>query len=303
MSGSGDPGACQSCHGSGHSPQRDLFAGVGARGVPNMPSVMFSTGVTCQGCHNRGFLAVNASVEPEGPLHPSAGAVACMSCHGPSYEKIYDGWKQGVDQRVNALRAQLDQTAGAMGVEPPPAFEDARWNFQLVRRGRGVHNVNYAFAVLDKSWEQMNAARAAKGMGALSKPWSTVGGGACLSCHMNMEAQVGEFRGHQFPHKPHLTTAKLDCSKCHRPHAERAPGEVVRFGAEGCMGCHHTGTTPSQDACFKCHRDVTQRTLPSYRGEFSHKQHLEIGAECANCHKTASGDPRSSRAACQECHE
>jgi hypothetical protein len=234
---------------------------------------------------------------------PSAGAVACMSCHGPSYESIYDGWKKGVDQRVAALRSQLDATAGAMGVEAPQAWEDARWNFQLVSRGRGVHNVSYSYAVLQKSWEQMNEARKSRGLSALERPWATVGTGPCLTCHMNMENQVGTFHDRPFPHRPHLTTAALDCAKCHRTHAERAPGEIVRFGAEGCMSCHHRDSRVDKETCGKCHGDMTARTFPSYRGEFSHKQHLEVGIECANCHKTATGDPRSSRAACQECHE
>jgi predicted CXXCH cytochrome family protein len=300
---SGDPGACQSCHGSGHSPQQDLFAGVGGRGVPNMPSVMYSTGVTCQACHDPSFLTRAAASGPEGPLTPPAGAVACMSCHGPTYEGIYDAWKRGVDQRTEALRRELDATAAAMGVEAPQSWEDARWNFQLVSRGHGVHNVNYAYVLLEKSWEQMNAARQAKGLGLLERPWSTVGAGPCQSCHMDMEKQSGTFRGHPFPHGPHLVTAKLGCDSCHRPHAERAPGEIVRFGPEGCMSCHHRAPQVSKDVCGRCHGDVTARTFPSYRGEFSHKQHLEVGVECKDCHSTAAGDPRTQRKACQQCHE
>src|SRR5512134_2258741 len=79
--------ACQSCHGSGHSPQQDLYTGIGGRGVPRMPSPMFSAGVTCQGCHNP-ELAVSgtrdaqvASAGPAGTHTVRANAVSCMSCH------------------------------------------------------------------------------------------------------------------------------------------------------------------------------------------------------------------------------
>ena len=50
-----------------------------------------------------------------------------------------------------------------------------------------------------------------------------------------------------------------------------------------------------------CHGDVTQRTVTSFRGEFSHKSHLEQGLECGTCH-TSGTDPRPAKATCQQCH-
>ncbi|MEK7330764.1 MAG: cytochrome c3 family protein, partial [Candidatus Eisenbacteria bacterium] len=44
--------ACASCHGSGHTPQQDLYAGIGGRGLPRTPGPMYLAGVTCEGCHN-----------------------------------------------------------------------------------------------------------------------------------------------------------------------------------------------------------------------------------------------------------
>jgi nitrate/TMAO reductase-like tetraheme cytochrome c subunit len=63
---------CETCHGGGHSPQRSLYAGIGGRGVPPMPDVMYQAGVRCEGCH----------LQHEGPTRVG-GDVACMSCHGP----------------------------------------------------------------------------------------------------------------------------------------------------------------------------------------------------------------------------
>jgi hypothetical protein len=299
-------GDCRACHGSGHSPQQDLYAGIGGHGVPRMPSVMFAAGVTCQGCHNPAFTVQPAGFEPSGPVTTRASAVSCMSCHGPSYGKIYDAWKSSVDARVTALKGQLQASAGSMGFEPPPAWEDARANFMLVERGRGVHNVNFAYALLDKSFEQMNEARKAKGLGALSRPWKTLPGGSstCLNCHAGIEDQKGTFEGQAYAHEPHLSRAGLGCETCHRPHAERAPGEVVRFGADGCRDCHHKAIQQaSQPLCGKCHGDVTKRTYTSFRGEFSHAQHLETGLECKSCHTLSGGDVRPQRTACKDCHE
>lgn len=302
---------CQTCHGSGHSPQQDLYTGIGGRGVPRMPSPMFSAGVTCQGCHNAEFStpAAAASAAAAGPLGTHtvrASAVSCMSCHGPEYARIYESWKAALAPRTSALRAQLDQTAPTMGVTPPAAWEDARHNYLLVERGRGVHNVNFALALLSKSHEQMNAARRTKGLAPLSRPWSEIatgsGSGECLTCHVGVERMAGTFAGNAFRHGPHVGSAKLACATCHRPHAERAPGEVVRFGEAGCVPCHHREKTVDAAACARCHGDVTLRPVTSFRGEFSHKAHLEQGLECATCHTTGAGDPRPAKAACAQCH-
>jgi predicted CXXCH cytochrome family protein len=189
--------------------------------------------------------------------------------------------------------------------DPPADWQDAIYNYNLVERGHGIHNVNFSYALLDKAYEQMNAARRARGMAPLARPWSEVAAGAsnCLTCHRGIERQRGTFAGRQYAHAPHLETAKLPCTTCHRPHAERAPGEVVRFGAEGCLSCHHTDPEVSAVKCGKCHADVTTRTVQSFRGEFSHKAHLENGLECQNCHVIRAGDPRPERSACKDCHE
>jgi predicted CXXCH cytochrome family protein len=165
--------------------------------------------------------------------------------------------------------------------------------------------VNFAYALLEQAHEQMNAARHSRGLGPLGKPWAGVSAGSadCLTCHQGIERQSGPFASRTFAHDPHITTAKLECQTCHRPHAERAPGEVVRFGAKGCVPCHHLKTPPAAETCGKCHGDVTARTVRSFRGEFSHKAHLEQGLECATCHESRAGDPRPAKAACGQCHE
>jgi predicted CXXCH cytochrome family protein len=299
-------GDCRACHGSGHSPQQDLYAGLGGRGVARMPSPMFAAGVTCQGCHNDAFSTAVASTGPEGPHTQPASAVSCMSCHGPSYGRIFEAWKSSVEARVSALRKLLEESTASMGFEAPPAWEDARANFLLVERGHGIHNVNFAYALLDKSFDQLNEARQARKLSALNRPWKTLAGNSssCMSCHVGIEDQRGTFAGQPYSHQPHLTAAGLGCESCHRPHAERAPGEVVRFGPDGCRACHHKNvTTVSQVACGGCHGDVKARTYPSFRGEFSHTQHLDTGLECKACHVLASGDPRPQSSACKDCHQ
>ncbi len=298
-------GGCEACHGSGHSPQRDLYAGIGGRGVARMPGPMFAAGVTCEGCHNPYVAPAAAAGSMFGEHTGRASEVSCMSCHGPGYRRIYLEWKQGVDTRLSALQAQMGASAAAMGGPGPPSWEDAQYNVALVAQGKGVHNVNFAYALLEKAHDQMNQARRRRGLAELSPPWTTVGRGSsdCLACHRGIEHQSGRFAEREFSHGPHLEAAKLECAACHRPHGERAPGEVVRFGATGCMSCHHTSAEVDATACTKCHGDVTGRTVTSFRGEFSHKGHLENGLECGSCHVIKNGDPRPEKGSCAQCHE
>jgi nitrate/TMAO reductase-like tetraheme cytochrome c subunit len=297
-------GGCSSCHGAGHSPQRDLYAGLGGRGVPRMPGPMFAAGVTCEGCHNPSVAVTTASgAFPDRTQR--ANEVSCMSCHGPGYRRIYFAWKESVDSRLAALRTQLAASAPSFREAAPQAWQDARYNVELVERGKGVHNVNFAYALLERAHAQMNEARRARGLAPLALPWTTVAAGSassqCLLCHGGIERQSGPFGNRTFPHARHLA-AKLDCATCHRPHQERAPGEVVRFSASGCLPCHHRGGEVDAPRCMGCHGDVTTRTVTSFRGEFSHKGHLEQGLECATCHVVKNGDPRPAKETCGQCH-
>lgn len=297
-------GDCAGCHGAGHTPQQMLYSGVGARGVPSMPGPMAAVGVTCQGCHDPAFSVQAASFGPENPAFTPAGVVSCMACHGPSYRHIYDSWKQGVDERTSAVRAQMEATGAALGTSQSKAWDDARWNFALVNKGRGIHNINYSYVVLDKAFDQMNEARRERGLSTLARPWPVIAGGACLSCHRGIERQSGTFNGRPFAHGPHLQAAKLDCEKCHRKHNERPKVEVVRFGSEGCSSCHHRGLTVSSfGECGKCHGDVASRTIRTERGEFSHRQHASIGEECISCHAIQTGDPIPAKSRCLDCHD
>jgi len=159
--------------------------------------------------------------------------------------------------------------------------------------------------MLEKAHEQMNAARGARGLAALARPWPSFPSGSapCLTCHQGVENQAGPFASRAFSHAPHLARATLECAACHRPHEERAPHEVVRFAAAGCVPCHHRGGRAAPSACAKCHGDVTGRTVDSFRGKFSHQVHVDAGLECSGCHTLAGGNPLPDRSACSNCHE
>ena len=107
--------------------------------------------------------------------------------------------------------------------------------------------------MLEKAHEQMNAARGARGLAALARPWPSFPSGSapCLTCHQGVENQAGPFASRAFSHAPHLARATLECAACHRPHEERAPGLE-------CSGCHTLAggnPLPDRSACSNCHED------------------------------------------------
>jgi nitrate/TMAO reductase-like tetraheme cytochrome c subunit len=286
--------SCASCHTRGHSPQLGLYTGTGGRGVEPMPSAMFEAGVRCEGCH--------FSLPGHAGHVNKATDVSCMACHGPSYRSIYLGWKEGTTRRVAALRSQIDTTTRVLGSNAPAPLADARFNFDLVAEGRGVHNVPYAYALLRRAHDDMNAARRARGLEPLSRPWrESATSSPCLSCHEGIEEQGGGIFGRRFEHGRHLVAARLDCQACHRTHEDRPKGEVVRFAASGCDSCHH-GSAKAD--CLACHARVREGAVKSFRGDFDHAFHIDEAAQaCADCHDLSASPPGLKRDTCAACHE
>jgi hypothetical protein len=285
---------CRACHETGHSPQLSLYTGTGGRGVEAMPSVMFQAGVRCEGCHT------------ELPGHAAAvnraSNISCMACHGAAYEKIYRNWREGSAQRTAALARQLDETARALGGSGSTQLADARLNLGLVTRGHAIHNIPYAYALLRKAHEDMNAARRGRGLAPLPRPWQEPPyQSPCLECHEGIEGQRGTIFGKAFAHAGHVVTAKIDCVRCHRPHAERTEDEIVRYDASGCISCHHK---PPVKDCLTCHAAVRKGVVKSFRGDFDHAMHLdEAEKACADCHDVSAAAPVLKKEACKECHE
>jgi len=294
-------GECAACHGGGHSPQHELYAGIGGRGVDSRPSRMFLAGVRCDGCH-----FISGHDRGGGGVEKASG-VSCMSCHGPSYLRIFDGWRRTLAERTRVVRASLGGLPPGAGSAGAAARRDARANLELVERANGVHNFDYALALLERAFELSNDERAARGLARRPLPWPRAAGSQdCLHCHAGVETQVGRFGGRDFSHHPHLVAAGLECAACHRPHAERGRGEIVRFDEAGCDSCHHRDIpkAPAIADCSGCHGDVSQKTVPSHRGEFAHALHLELlGGSCDACHTLAPGRAPAVRLeACADCH-
>lgn len=131
---------CEDCHLS----VKRLFYGKTGIGVEELPSVKADV-VECADCHRsivegqrESFKAIKAN---------------CIKCHDESYGKMAENWKstanellQRIDPKLKRIREYIQrlEKQGKHTFVFTKLFGDAEYNINLVREGKGVHNVQYA---------------------------------------------------------------------------------------------------------------------------------------------------------------
>ncbi|MBI4518511.1 MAG: cytochrome c3 family protein [Deltaproteobacteria bacterium] len=277
--------ACQSCHSSaaGHSPVRDLYRGIGGRGVTPRPAAMYLAGIHCEACHNR----------PQGDVQ-TANEVSCMACHGPKYLTIYRGWQAGLKQRVDGVRSELQKATAALAAQQLPAdpLADAKANLALLEQGRAIHNPGYAVDLVSKVHSDITAALSAAGAPpSAAPPWVEAPYQIqCLKCHIGIELQSGSAFGQQFSHTPHVARARLRCTACHGGPDRHG---TLTLTAAGCASCHQRIAQPMAGVaaadCLACHTaDIGQAFA---QVAFPHEKHIEAGLDCEMCHAGVADKP------------
>ncbi|MHC4303952.1 MAG: multiheme c-type cytochrome [Planctomycetota bacterium] len=153
-------GVCSQCHDQMHNGPDEMYRGTGGRGVPDMPSPMYRAQVDCIACHQQR----QRSVEMAGVVGQTYVAVqdSCDHCHGNRYDDTLEVWEKRVTERLEAADIACEearQFLSAAELEPRAALEarrllaDADHNVRFVKHGFGVHNVNYAMALLNLAIE------------------------------------------------------------------------------------------------------------------------------------------------------
>lgn len=95
-----------------------------------------------------------------------------------------------------------------------------------------------------------------------------------------------------FPHKPHVTAAKLKCADCHTAPAKFG-GEVGYPAVTKCALCHAAIATPIPSArLYKLASFVY----------FDHRFHLMNNVQCEDCHGAEAGRDSTKMSFCQPCH-
>lgn len=149
--------SCNICHENKHTGQKELYMGISGKGVENMPSPMFIAQVDCIGCHlvkkgtGKNGNEINGST-----LEPSEDG--CLNCHGEDYKGMLKDWKDAVNKELKEVKRTLEVLRPYMKQAPLQAkqfFNDAEYNIEFVEYSKGVHNVDYAISLLDKSKEYL----------------------------------------------------------------------------------------------------------------------------------------------------
>jgi nitrate/TMAO reductase-like tetraheme cytochrome c subunit len=332
--------SCKTCHvGEGHSPQRDLYVGIGGKGVEPLPSAMYLAGVRCEGCH---------LVTREG--RRLASEVSCMACHGAQFYKVYQLWQETLNERLARVKAELQDVKGRLTTRlerlraqlPTQAQQtqtgsvklqaqqieaqvqtlkaalelvrQAEENVTFVEQAHGVHNLQYTFEILWKAHEALQQALEETGIPQkLAPPWNRLPYRTrCVSCHFDFETFEQRYERWTFTHTRHAIEGGLRCSACHldRGYRELKHGRVER----SCEDCHPTRAQLARaepEDCLRCH--TAEIPWKSEKVRFSHSGHLEQGLDCALCHPGVTqldhleflrtvGVPKASHELCGLCH-
>ena len=279
---------CITCHLKGHSPQKDLYMGIGGVGVPPMPSAMYINGIRCEGCH---FI--------EGDGVRISGAFSCMNCHGASYYKIYKMWEKSIHEKMEKTKRIIEEAKKILP-ENSQKLKDAIFNFELVKNGYGIHNVDYSQVLLEKAIEFINEDLKERKINKYFElPWVKYSPEKriCMRCHQGIEDKTGLIFDINFSHRTHLDKENLNCIECHRPHYEKPKGEILKFDKNGCVPCHHKENIKKD--CNFCHKNIYNKNLQTKIGKFNHKLHIEENEfKCFDCHKKIQVDYKI----CKDCH-
>jgi nitrate/TMAO reductase-like tetraheme cytochrome c subunit len=164
----GDSGSCGQCHEQSHAGPAEMYRGLGGRGVPELASPMSRAQVDCIACHRDQKYAGEAA-QVLGQTFKFSPET-CVNCHGSKYEGSLEVWRRQIAMELDRAEAAYATALAAVSVPdlaiaPPERLkadrflDDADYNIRFVRLAHGVHNVNYATAVLNAAIDMSAKAR------------------------------------------------------------------------------------------------------------------------------------------------
>ena len=304
--------SCDICHGKGpHMGPRDLYRGEGGIGVPESPSLMFTTNVDCVACHRRheeSHAALDTTKYAEKAIEG-----ACVDCHGPGFDETLRHWRgllskmeSDTHQRLftvqNAL-FDLEKTGGnsTRFRKAQRLLNEARHNYSLVLLGKGVHNIEYAFRLLNVANNRTEQALAVLDPNHQRREFRTEMTCTTL-CHVSIEKRSVPFNDIKFSHETHSAGLAMKCTDCHSPRENHGKTTL-----KNCAQCHH-GRDIKKVSCEECH--VAVKKLLQGKGGIGVKDTPSIkltATKCTDCHTGTMAkrkDPFDTlQKRCIQCHD
>ena len=152
---------CSLCHTNTHTGQKMMYRGVGGRNVEDMPSPMYHSQVDCVGCHFDPKSSMKTSEFKGMTYAPSK--LGCVQCHGEDYLEIYNMWQEGLKLSLDETRLKLAQVKALFKSKPNKAtikkweaLKDAEYNYEFVQEAHGIHNPDYAGALLQDAIKRLD---------------------------------------------------------------------------------------------------------------------------------------------------
>lgn len=157
---------CMNCHhtqkdiqcGTCHVAQQELFAGTAkGLGVAEAKPSLKAGAFDCQLCHE---------LDKKEPIVTSVRE-KCISCHSEEYGDKLVSWEQQGLKELDAVTLRLDDVndkvskakkRGQDVAQAEELLDEARRNYELVERGKSVHNVELSSALLKASLKLLNDA-------------------------------------------------------------------------------------------------------------------------------------------------
>jgi hypothetical protein len=294
-----------------HIGPRELYRGTGGIGVQDSPSLMFTTNVDCIACHRRGE-------ETQAALRTTkyaerAISEACVDCHGEGFDETLKQWKVILAKSENESNQKIfnvqnvlyefEKVNGSTASfkKAQHLLNEARHNYSLVLLGKGVHNIEYAFRLLNTANHKTEQALAV--IDKDYKPQEFQTQMTCTTlCHVGIEKRTVPFNDVKFSHKTHSINKELKCLSCHTPRENH--GKTLM---KNCAGCHH-GKEIKKVNCEDCH--VSVKRLIQGKGGIGVKERPSIkldAVECIDCHRGVPAKKKDNFDAlekrCVECHD
>jgi nitrate/TMAO reductase-like tetraheme cytochrome c subunit len=304
--------SCQTCHPVSHNAPKEMFLGEGGRGAPSTPSHMYLSRLDCLACHIPPKEA-NPGLGKDGTTF-MASEKACTSCHGNQYRGMLKDWQmtfegmlRDIEPKLDAARKILEKKAiaSAQGGAARKLFEDAKFNIDFVKNGKGVHNPFYASELIQVADRNLDRGFRLLEQAPPSLPTdSPIRGGYCAQlCHAKAGVKLPKettWEGAKLPHTRHAFDYQLGCTTCHSAETHKE----IKISKQNCMACHHS---PENTQCARCHSKqsalYTAQNLPVKIRDA--KANVKAGkVECVGCHDLSKKqNPENISLTCVQCHD
>jgi len=306
------PTVCDKCHSKEmHLAPRDFYRGVGGIGVPDSPSLMFTTNVDCTACHRKGEES-RAALYTTKYVERAMGE-SCVVCHGEGFDETLKQWQVLLSKAKNETSQRLSNVHGILQEAEKdrarsPEFKkaqnflnEARHNYNFVHLGKGAHNIEYAIKLLNAANHKTEQALASLDRNHPSKEFKTEMTCTTL-CHIGIEKRAVPFNDIKFSHETHVLRKKMKCMDCHS--SRDTHGKTFY---KNCRDCHH-GKEIKKVKCEDCH--ISVKRLVHGKGAIGVKERpsnkLDV-VECIDCHKGVPVRKKDTLDAikkqCIECHD